>query len=118
MPSPGTVAKPSKHRRDSVAVSARPLNAAAWHWLAPAMAVFVLGLFVFGNHAGALRQFDATPSSALLATAALNRPELAAYCASLRHSDNNALRNTFEWTNDSSSLTSAPPMAQTNSVIP
>src|SRR5262249_24768944 len=48
----------------------------AWHWLAPTMAVFALGLFVFGNHLDALHQFDAAPSAGLLATSALVRPEL------------------------------------------
>ena len=108
--------KPS-HRRRRRALSARHPGA-AWHWLAPAMAVFLLGLFVLGNHSGALPQLERAPSRGLLATAALTRPELSAYYASARHSDNNALRNTFEWTNESASLTSAPPMAQTNSVIP
>ena len=82
------------------------------------MAVFVLGLVVFGNHSGALPQFERGPSPGLVATAALTQPELSAYYTSVRHSDNNALRNIFEWTNGSRSLTTAPPMAQTNSVMP
>lgn len=89
----------------------------AWHWLTPAMAVLLLGLFLYGNQAGFLHQFHPPPSSSLLATAALSQPEFSAYYADARHSENNALRNTFEWTNGNSSLSTARPMAQTNSVI-
>jgi hypothetical protein len=81
------------------------------------MAVFALGLFVFENHPDALHQFDAAPSAGLLATSALVQPELSSYYASVRHSDRNALRNTFESTNRSGSLTTAPPMSRTNSVM-
>ena len=89
----------------------------AWHWLAPAMAVFVLGVFAFGNHPGALEHFNPPPSATALTTAALEQPAMSTYFASVRHSDNNALRSTFEWTNGSHSLRTAPPMAQTNTVI-
>ena len=80
------------------------------------MAVFVFGLFLFGNH-GALHHFDADHSPSLLATAALTKPGYSTYYASVRHSENNTLRGTFEWTNGSHSLTTTPPMAQTNSVM-
>ena len=86
-----------------------------WHWLAPAMAVFVLGMFVFGQSRGGLHQFDG--SSHLTAAAAWELPGMAPYYASVRHSENNTLRSTFEWTNDSRSLTTSPPMTPTNSVI-
>jgi hypothetical protein len=95
----------------------RPHRAGAWHWLTPAMAVFLLGLFLYGNQAGLLHQFHPASSPSLLATAALSRPELSTYYADARHSENNALRNTFEWTNGNRSLSTAGPMAQTNSVI-
>jgi len=97
-----------------------PGNGTTWHWLSPAMAVFFLGVFLYGNEAGLLHQFHASPAPSLTSTAAaavLSQPEYATYYASVRHSENNALRNTFEWTNGSSSLTTAPPMAPTNSVI-
>ena len=87
----------------------------AWHWLAPAMAVFVLGVFVFGQTRGGLHYFDG--SSHLAASAALELPGMASYYTAVRHSENNTLRGTFEWTNDSRSLTTAPPMTPTNSVI-
>ena len=99
------------------------LGPAVWHWLAPAMAVFVLGLFVVGQHPAGLEHFNAETSPNFLATVAWSRAELAPsvelapYYASVRHSDNNALRSTFEWTNGGGSLRTAPPMAQTNSVI-
>ena len=99
------------------------LGPAMWHWLALAMAVFVLGVFVVGQHPAGLQQFNGETSPNFLATVAWSRTELAPsvelapYYASVRHSDNNALRSTFEWTNGGGSLRTAPPMAQTNSVI-
>jgi hypothetical protein len=92
-------------------------DGATWHWLSPAMAVFMLGIFLYSNEAGLLHQFHPSPVSSLTATAALSQPEYATYYASVRHSENNALRNTFEWTNGNSSLSTAPPVAPTNSVI-
>ena len=89
---------------------------AAWHWLAPAMAVFVFGLFISGSN-GAFHQLDTENYTTALAKAALTQPDYSTYYASVRHSDNNALRSTFEWTNDSHSLRTTPPMAQTNSVM-
>jgi hypothetical protein len=80
------------------------------------MTVFVFGLFLFGNN-GAFHHYDSDPYPSALAAAALTRPDYSTYYASVRHSGNNALRSTFEWTNESHSLKTAPPMAQTNSVI-
>ena len=89
-----------------------------WGWLAPAMAVFMLGMFLYGNQAGLLHHFQSA-SASLLATASLTQPEFSTYYASVQHSENNTLRNTFEWTNanGNSSLSTAPPMAKTNSVM-
>lgn len=78
------------------------------------MAVFVFGLFIFGSN-GALHHYDSENYPAL-AAAAMTQPDYSTYYASVRHSGNNALRSTFEWTNESHSLKTAPPMAQTNSV--
>ena len=82
------------------------------------MAVFIFGVFVFGNHPGAFQQFDTRANPGVLATAAtLAQPDYATYYADVRHGGNNTLRGTFEWTNDSRSMTTAPPMARTNSVM-
>lgn len=81
------------------------------------MALFVLGVFVLGNHHGGLEQFNGDPVRSVLAAAALKQPDMSTYYVSVRHSGNNALRSSFEWTNDSRSLTTAPPMAQTNSIL-
>jgi hypothetical protein len=114
-PSPSLKARLFAHPAlsETPAADRRGQKAAAWHWLAPAMAVFVFGLFLFGNN-GALH--DSDPYAAV-AAAALTQPDYSTYYASVRHSGNNALRSTFEWTNESHSLKTAPPMAQTNSVI-
>ena len=101
---------------DAAAAVGRRHHPTAWHWLAPAMAVFVFGLFLFGNN-GTLHSYDSENYPGVLAPAALTQPDFSTYYASVRHSGNNALRSTFEWTNDSHSLKTAPPMAQTNSVI-
>jgi hypothetical protein len=77
------------------------------------MAVFLLGMFLYGGHAG----LHPSAGASLLATASLRQPELSTYYASVRHSENNTLRNSLEWTNGSGSLSTAPPMAPTNSVM-
>ena len=89
---------------------------AAWHWLAPAMAVFLFGLFISGSN-GSFHHLDSDGFPSALTKAALKQPGYSTYYASVRHSENNTLRSTFEWTNDSHSLRTAPPMAQTNSVM-
>ena len=104
----GAGAKPAREER--------PCAPAAWHWLAPAMAVFVLGLFISGTN-GTMHQMDGDPLGTALVQAALNHKDYSTYYASGRHSENNTLRSTFEWTNGSRSLRTTPPMAQTNSVM-
>jgi len=81
------------------------------------MAVFVLGMFLFGHQQSGLHPFPGAPTAGFLATAALAQPDMASYYVAVNHSENNTLRSTFEWTNDSHSLRTGPPMAQTNSVI-
>src|SRR5262245_40005874 len=68
-------------------------GAGAWQWLAPSMAVFMLGLFL-SVHGGFLHHLHGAPSTSLLATASLTRPEYSTYYASAQHSENNTLRNT------------------------
>jgi hypothetical protein len=81
------------------------------------MAVFLLGVFIYGNQAGVVHPFPSDPATRVLATAALSQPEFSAYYESARHSENNALRNTLEWTSGDRSLSTGQPMAPTNSVI-
>ncbi len=120
-PSPNLEAKlfgqpqPAEARREP-APRARMHQPAAWHWLAPAMAVFVFGLFISGSN-GSLHHLDSDDFPSALTKAALKQPGYSTYYAAVRHSENNTLRSTFEWTNDSHSLRTAPPMAQTNSVM-
>lgn len=80
------------------------------------MAVFLFGLFVSGTN-GSLHHLDSENYPSALARASMTQPDYSTYYASVRHSDNNALRSTFEWTNDSHSLRTTPSMPQTNSVI-
>ena len=83
--------------------------------MAPAMAVFLLVLFLYG---GNMAQLPTHGSHGMVATAALSEPRLAAYFSSTHHSDNNTWQAPFEWTNRSSSMTKAPSMAQTNALTP
>ena len=56
-------------------------------------------------------------NSSLVATAMLSGPNPPVYLAA-HHSDNNSWPvTTFEWTNRSHSLTTAPPFAGTNSLL-
>ncbi len=98
------------------AVTERAYEPASWQWLAPAMAVFVFGLFITGSN-GAFHPLDGDNFPSALAHASMTQPDYSTYYASARHSDNNALRSTFEWTNQSRSLRTTPPMPQTNSVM-
>ena len=106
-------AQPTAHSEGNAASAARTRFTPPWQWLAPAMALFLFGVFLSGGHAG----LHPAPVPSLLATASLKQPEFSTYYASVRHSENNALRNTFEWTNGNGSLSTAPPMAQTNRVM-
>ena len=79
----------------------------AWHWLAPAMAMFVLGLFVAGRPVGGL---GGVPGG--LSEFSMVEPERASFYA------NNSVQVTsFDWTNRGHSLTTAPPVSQTNSLF-
>lgn len=62
---------------------------AAWHWLAPAMAVFCLGMFVAGRTPNVLPGFAGMNASGLVATAAFDDPQLASYSGTAHHSDAN-----------------------------
>lgn len=79
------------------------------------MAVFLLGLFLYG---GNLSQLPSGTTHSLVATAALSEPRLAAYFSSTHHSDNNTWQAPFEWTNSGRSVTTAPSMALTNALMP
>jgi len=81
------------------------------------MAVFVFGLFISGGN-GSFHHLDPDGFPSALTKAALKQPGYSTYYASVRHSENNTLRSTFEWTNDSRSLTSAAPLFDTNSLRP
>jgi hypothetical protein len=81
------------------------------------MALFVLGLFVFGNSHGGLGHFNTT-SHNLLAMEAITQPQLATYFASTHHSDNNNPLSSFGWTNTGGSSTTHGSMAQTNTLTP
>lgn len=88
------------------------------------MAVFVLGLFISGTN-GTIHQMDGELFGMILPQSlpkrgdynALSQGDISTYYASVRHSENNTLRSTFEWTNGSRSLRTTAPMALTNSVM-
>ena len=105
---------PAPARVTAAAATIHETNPAARHWLAPAMALFLLGAFVFSNGTGGIWQIQPGSSPSLMATAAISEPHLATYFASTHHSDNNTLQAPFEWTNSGSTVKTAPSMATTN----
>lgn len=89
-----------------------------WTWLAPAMALVLLAALILTKDARALDVWPGGTPTGLVAAAVLDSPSLVTYVASKRHSSLNAWPGaTFEWTNDSTSLTTAPPFLQTNGMI-
>ena len=94
------------------------LRPSAWHWLAPAMAMFLLGMFIVGRNEAGL----AGTTEAWLDGSFLDQPHLVAYSSATHHSEANSLPvttfpSTFEWTTERHSLKAPRPMAQTNSLI-
>jgi hypothetical protein len=90
-----------------------------WHWLAPVMALFVVGMTFLTKSSTGFTPFIASPPVSLVATVALNEPHLATYYAAAAHSEHNAWPvTTFEWTNGSHSLSTAPPVFKTNGLLP
>ena len=71
-----------------------------WHWLAPAMAMFVLCAFAVGRQPGVLAQFS------------MREPERDSHYA-----NNSVQVTTFNWTNAGHSPTTTPPVSRTNTLI-
>jgi hypothetical protein len=89
----------------------------AWHWLAPAMAVFLLGMFIVGRNS---TEFEGGAATAWAASA-IGHPQLSAYSEAMHHSDANSppvttLESTFASTSESYSPKAPAPMGQTNSL--
>lgn len=92
---------------------------APWHWLAPAMAVFVLGLFAIGYQPPAFTHLSSPWPTGLAAEVALAHPNVAAWIDHSHRSERNRwLGATFDWTNGSHSLTTSPLIFGTNGVLP
>ena len=90
-----------------------------WQWLAPAMALFIVSMTFFSRHSTGFTPFIASPAASLVATVALNEPHLATYYAAATHSEHNVWPiTTFEWTNGSHTLSTAPPVLRTNGLLP
>ena len=84
-------------------VAAADAGHPAWHWLAPAMAVFLFGMFVMGRQPVVLAQFGMSEPA---------EQARASHCA-----NNSVQVMTFDSTNGSHSLTTAPPVSWTNRLI-
>ena len=117
-PAPRLKARLFRESVPASAVEEWSLRPGSWHWLAPAMAVFLLGLFIVGRNETGL---DGTMGG-LWGGSFLEQPHLVAYSTATHHSDANSLpvttfESTFEWTNEGHSLKAPRPMAQTNSLI-
>jgi len=106
---------PATRDREPFAGEYRAVGPAAWHWLAPAMAVFLLGIFVFGRPQAGL---DGAFGMAWAVTPQ-ERIYQAACSSTTHHSEANSppvtmIESTFEWTNEGSSLEAPAPMGQTH----
>jgi hypothetical protein len=87
-------------------------------WLAPAMAMFLFLLFVTGRSSEGTGHWTFSPSNMLAVASLMGENSLAAYLSEAEHSPhNNWQATTFEWTNEGHSLTTYPPVPQTNSQI-
>lgn len=70
-----------------------------WRWWAPAMAMMIAALTLLSGQFSALN-FQNGSRASLLATGALNHPDLVAYLPTAGHSEANAWPSaSFEWTN-------------------
>jgi len=79
------------------------------------MAVCLLAVVVAQSSTTQWSTWSGAQSSNLLATVALNQPQLARYYApSLQHDRNTWPKASFEWTNGSHALTSAALLSDTN----
>jgi hypothetical protein len=76
-----------------------------WHWLAPVMAMFVLGLFVVGRNPAVFVGTHGVEFS-------MGEPERASF-----YMNNSVQVTSFDWTNHKHSLTTPPPVAPTNSLF-
>jgi len=78
----------------------------------------LLAMMMVSNSFPKSSYWGAAQPSNLLATAAFSHPNWAGYLVGSYQSDHNTLSSTFEWTNDSRSLTSAAQFLTTNSSRP
>jgi uncharacterized membrane protein len=76
-----------------------------WRWWAPVTALTIAALTLLTGQFSLLHVENRT-SAGIVATAALNQPDLVAYLPAAGHSEANAWRGTsFEWTNQGSRYT-------------
>jgi hypothetical protein len=97
---------------------------ATWHWLAPAMAVFLFGMFLMDRQPV---DWIGTGSSRLFLSEAMMQPRLAAYSPNIHHSEANSppascmevvrVDSSLESTNDGATLSTPREMARTNSLF-
>lgn len=106
-PSPKLEARLFGAAEAAEARAGHPAGRAAWHWLAPAMAMFMLCLFVAGRSPGGLGA-----GQDMLAQFAMTEPERATHYA-----NNSVQRTSFDWTNGGPSLTTPLPVSRTNSLF-
>lgn len=82
------------------------------------MAMGMLAALVLARDGRALGPWGTPSPTGLVAAAVLDSPNLVAFYAPKRHSALNAWPGaTFEWTNEASSITTAPPFLWTNGLI-
>jgi hypothetical protein len=92
---------------------------ANWHWLAPAMALFVFCMFVAGRNSNTFPGFAGFDSPHLVATVAFDDPHLASYSGASHHSEANMPPvKKFETPRQGHAPAVMAPVPTTNSLIP
>ena len=109
-------AAPAPAMAGAMAATAELSLPAFWHWLAPTMAAFVVGLFAMGKTVPNLTGFEGLSSTSLVATVAFDQPSLATYSDTAHHSDANTICATgLPWVPAGGATVVAPqPVAITN----
>jgi len=90
-----------------------------WSWLAPTVALLMAGFVLLSKDNSYLTSLSSLSPARFNASNAVNQPHLLAYHAVAGHSEHNLMaRTTFEWTNRSLSLSTAPLKLNSNGIGP
>lgn len=105
-------------RSDAGGQDTRAARAPRWASLAPALAVCMLFAVLTGSGPDGSASHRSLPSMRqLIGGVPTDEATLARLGSSMHSPHNNLQKATFEWTNESPSLTTSPPLSGTNSLF-